>query len=77
MRAPFAACHAKGDLITYTVGMYSPGKAFVVYEMRRHVFHLTRQRIALSCMDRAQRNMVPYLADSTITCDDALYGRNM
>lgn len=22
---------------TYTVGMYSPGKAFVVYEMRRHV----------------------------------------
>ena len=23
---------------TDTVGMYSPGKAFVVYEMRRHVF---------------------------------------
>lgn len=24
--------------LTHTVGMYSPGKAFVVYEMRRHVW---------------------------------------
>jgi len=24
-------------LFTYTVGMYSPGKAFVVYDIRRHV----------------------------------------
>lgn len=25
-------------LFTYTVGTYSPGKAFVVYEIKRHVF---------------------------------------
>jgi hypothetical protein len=27
---------------TDTVGMYSPGKAFVVYEMRRHVCRASR-----------------------------------
>lgn len=27
----------EGDGETNTVGMYSPGKAFVVYEIRRHV----------------------------------------
>ena len=27
----------QGSDKTYTVGMYSPGKALVVYEMRRHV----------------------------------------
>lgn len=28
----------RADGQTYTVGMYSPGKALVVYEMRRHVW---------------------------------------
>ena len=26
------------EKLSKTVGMYSPGKAFVVYEIRRHVF---------------------------------------
>lgn len=35
-----AIANAEGQIVgdvTYTVGMYSPGKAFVVYEMSRHV----------------------------------------
>ena len=32
-----ADVHGEPDLSTYTVGMYSPGKAFVVYEINRHV----------------------------------------
>lgn len=27
----------------YTVGIYSPGKAFVVYDMRRHVYSGNQQ----------------------------------
>ena len=25
---------------SYTVGIYSPGKAFVVYDIRRHVYYI-------------------------------------
>lgn len=37
--------------VTYTVGMYSPGKAFVVYEMRRHVWRRGYQHLVAGDVD--------------------------
>ena len=50
---------------THTVGMYSPGKAFVVYEMSRHVCEVSRY-------GRGRGNAVSYFAYSTVAGHDAL-----
>lgn len=47
--------------------MYSPGKAFVVYEIRRHVWEVVNGRARRGGAGEA------YLADGTVTGDDALW----
>jgi len=52
---------------TYTVGMYSPGKALVVYEMRRHVCDRGQKTaLVLYCA------LSTHLSDSTVTCHHTL-----
>jgi len=52
--------------VTYTVGIYSPGKAFVVYEMSRQVCEELAAAFCY-CPDA-----ITYLANSSIACDYAL-----
>jgi hypothetical protein len=49
--------------VPYTVGIYSPGKAFVVYDMRRHVYG------GIQRMSFAQATLEQYsnLSDSAIS----------
>lgn len=56
--------------------MYSPGKAFVVYEMSRHVYIVIRQHAGHSRLLHSARCEYSYLADSTIAGDDALSKRD-
>ena len=66
--------------IAYTVGMYSPGKAFVVYDIKRQVCRddesaTTKRRDAERCSKRGvswRELRGTYLANSAIACDDAL-----
>jgi hypothetical protein len=51
---------------THTVGIYSPGKAFVVYEMSRHV-------CTVSNPGRAMREAAAHLANGAIARDNALF----
>jgi hypothetical protein len=46
--------------------MYSPGKAFVVYEMRRHV-------CVVSFQGNTTAKVASHLANGTVTCDNALF----
>lgn len=56
---------------TNTVGMYSPGKAFVVYEIRRQV--CATEHTLVDQLRRMDREMVAtYLADGTVTGHDTL-----
>jgi len=46
--------------------MYSPGKAFVVYEMRRHV-------CVVSTHENKTAKAAPHFANGTVTRDNALF----
>lgn len=52
--------------MSYTVGIYSPGKAFVVYEMSKQVCE------ELASGSYQPPDLITYLANSSITCDYAL-----
>lgn len=52
--------------MSYTVGIYSPGKALVVYEMSRQVCD------ELAAALYQPSDLITYLANSSIACDYAL-----
>ena len=67
--------HKKRELsartVTDTVGIYSPGKALVVYEMRRHVCG-NPLALLLVHTGKMASQVGTYLANSTITSHDTL-----
>lgn len=65
--ADFFTCITQ--LVAYTVGMYSPGKALVVYEIRRHVCECVSP---MAPFPELRSDLNVHLSDSSITSDDAL-----